>query len=184
MRRSTASTCAGVETRPTRDVREFLLSGDPAPEAVTLYGGDREAAAVADDLLQRGSRVVLVCPQHQFAQDVGRRAKILLLPRLAEAERLTTHLAATIVRVEAEKLLVRDESGERWVDAPGGLLISHGIEPRTALLDRLRALAPRLGVHTVGDASGDGGSVHAALASAVAVAAQITHRAEILVAAP
>lgn len=174
----------GVETRPTRDVREFLLSGDPAPEAVTLYGSDREAAAVADDLLQRGSRVVLVCPQHQFAQDVGRRAKILLLPRLAEAERLTTHLAATIVRVEAEKLLVRDESGERWVDAPGGLLISHGIEPRTALLDRLRALDPRLGVHSVGDASGDGGSVHAALASAVAVAAQITHRAEILVAAP
>jgi hypothetical protein len=70
------------------------------------------------------------------------------------------------------------------VRPPSGLLISHGIEPRTALLDRLRALDPRLGVHSVGDASGDGGSVHAALASAVAVAAQITHRAEILVAAP
>jgi len=171
----------GVGTRSSRDVREFLLSGDPAPDAVTIYGGDREAAAVADDLLDRGSRVVLVCPQDQIAQDVGRRAKILLLPRLAGCDRLTTHLAATIVRVETDEVLVRNASGESWVDAPGELLLSHGIEPRADLLDPLRLLDLRLGVHTVGDASGDGGSVHAALAGAVHVAAEITHRAERLV---
>ncbi|MCV2489209.1 FAD-dependent oxidoreductase [Geodermatophilus sp. YIM 151500] len=173
----------GAGTRPTRDVRDFLLAGDPAPEAVTVYGGDREAAAVADDLLRRGSRVVLVCPQPQLAPDVGRRAGILLLPRLAAAARLTTHLGATVVRVEAARLLLRNGTGEHWVDAPGELLVSHGVSPRSALLDRLRALAPRLGVHPVGDASGDGGSVHAALTGAVAVAAEITRRAELPVGA-
>ncbi len=168
----------GIAARPTRDVREFLLSGDPPPEQVTVYGGDREAAAVVDDLLQRGSRVVMVAPQEQVAQDVGRRAKIVLLPRLAEAERLTSHVGATVVRVEPDRLLVRDGDGEHWVDAPGELLLSHGIQPRAHLLEGMRALQPRLGVHLVGDASGDGGSVHAALGTAVDVAAEITRRAE------
>ncbi|MDJ0114767.1 NADH-dependent oxidoreductase, partial [Rhodococcus erythropolis] len=40
----------GAQTRTVRDVREFLVSGDPAPEAITIFGADREAAAVADDL--------------------------------------------------------------------------------------------------------------------------------------
>ncbi len=63
---------------------------------------------------------------------------------------------------------------EREVAAPGELLISMGVEPRTELLAELRALAPRLGVHTVGDASGDGGSVNAAVVTAADVASAIT----------
>lgn len=167
----------GRGSRSVRDVRDFLAGGDPAPAAVTIYGGDREAVAVADDLLVNGTEVVVVSPQEQLAQDVGRRAKIVLLPRLAQAERLTTHLASTVVRVEEHRLLVRDPSGEHWIDAPGELLLSHGITPRDALLDELRALDVPLGVHAVGDASGNGGSVHAALATAVDVAIEITRRA-------
>jgi 2,4-dienoyl-CoA reductase-like NADH-dependent reductase (Old Yellow Enzyme family)/thioredoxin reductase len=169
---------AGTDTRVVRDVRDLLRSGDPAPEAVTIYGADREAAAVADDLLQRGTRVVLIGPQHAIAHDVGRRAKIVLLPRLAAAPNLTTHLSATLVRIEADRILIRHEGGERWVDAPGELLVSHGVEPRTGLLAELRELSPRLGVHTVGDAGGDGGSIHAALVTAADAAVEITARAE------
>lgn len=169
----------GVEARSYRDVRAFLASGDPAPEAVTIYGGDREAAAVADDLLSRGTSVVLVCPQETIAQDVGRRAKIALLPRLAAADRLTTYLSSTITRVAADRLLISTGGVQRWVDAPGELLVSLGVQPRAGLLDELRRLGPPLGVHVVGDASGSGGSVHAALSTAVDAAHAIIARARV-----
>jgi hypothetical protein len=67
---------------------------------------------------------------------------------------------------------------ERTVPAPGELLVSQGIEPRTELLTALRGLTPRLGVHSVGDASGDGGSIHAANVTAADVAARITAAAQ------
>lgn len=173
---------AGAETRVVRDVRDFLLefhgTGGTAPAAVTIYGADREAAAVADDLLAAGTRVVLIGPQSAIAHDVGRRAKIVMLPRLTAAENLTAYLSSTVVRVEADRILIRTEGAEQWVDAPGELLLSHGIEPRVELLSALRALEPPLGVHTVGDAGGDGGSIHSALVTAVDAAAAITHLAE------
>lgn len=164
----------GSDARRIRDVREFLLSGDPAPEAITIFGADREAAAVADDLLQRGTTVVMVGPQEQIAHDVGRRGKIVLLPRLAASAGLTTYLSSIVTRVERDRVEIRTGGRTRWVDASGEMLTSHGIEPRIDLLDHARSLAPRLGVHTVGDASGDGGSIHAAIVTAADVAAQIT----------
>lgn len=168
----------GSGTRPIRDVREFLLAGDPPPASITIFGADREAAAVADDLLQRGTDVVMVGPQPQIAHDVGRRGKIVLLPRLAASTRLTAYLSSVVTAVEHDRIEVRTDGRSRWVDAPGEMLISHGIEPRTDLLGVARSLAPRLGVHTVGDASGSGGSIHAALVTAADVAAHITAQAE------
>ncbi|MFC9554665.1 FAD-dependent oxidoreductase [Rhodococcus sp. NPDC056960] len=168
----------GAGTRTVRDVREFLSSGDPAPESITIFGADREAAAVADDLLQQGAKVVMIGPQETVAHDVGRRGKIVLLPRLAASENLTTHLSSIVTRVERDRVTISTGGEERTVDAPGELLISHGVEPRADLLDELRSLAPRLGVHPVGDASGDGGSIHAALVTAVDVAAKITAAAD------
>ncbi|MFT4085486.1 MAG: FAD-dependent oxidoreductase [Nocardioides sp.] len=96
----------GSESRAVRDVRDFLLDPDPAPSAVTIYGGDREAAAVADDLLSRGTHVVLIAPQDELAADVGRRAKIVLLPRLIAAPALDLYLATRIRRVAADRVLI------------------------------------------------------------------------------
>ncbi|BAH49784.1 FAD-dependent oxidoreductase [Rhodococcus opacus] len=164
----------GAELRRVRDVRDFLASGEPAPDAITIFGADREAAAVADDLLLHGTTVVMIGPQETIAHDVGRRGKIVLLPRLAASENLTTHLSSIVTRVEEDRVVISTGGVERTVDAPGELLISHGVEPRADLLAELRSLAPRLGVHTVGDASGDGGSIHAAIVTAVDVATKIT----------
>ena len=163
-------------TRPVRDVREYLATGGETPEAVTIYGGDREAVAVADDLLARGASVVLIVPQEQIAQDVGRRAKIVLLPRLASSPGLRVYTRAVVTEVGDDRVQIKVDGVEQWIDAPGELLVSHGIEPRTDVLAELRSLAPRLGVHLVGDASGDGGSIHAANVTAVDVAARITDR--------
>lgn len=164
----------GSHTRRVRDVREFLLAAEPPPPSITIFGADREAAAVADELLQHGTRVVMVGPQQQIAHDVGRRGKIVLLPRLASAAGLTTYLSSIITAVDRDRVEIRTDGHARWVDAPGELLISHGIEPRADLLDIARSLEPRFGVHTVGDASGDGGSIHAAVVTAADVAARIT----------
>lgn len=167
----------GLDTRTVRDVRDFLRSADPAPDAVTIFGADREAAAVADDLLQRGTTVVMIGPQETIAHDVGRRAKIVLLPRLAEAENFTAYLSSTLTRVESDRVVISANGRTSTVDAPGELLVSQGIEPRADLLTDLRRLAPRFGVHTVGDASGDGGSIHAANVTAADVAVRITAEA-------
>ncbi len=167
----------GAQNRRVRDIRDFLASEGDAPDAITIFGADREAAAVADDLLLKGTRVVMVAPQEQIAQDVGRRAKIVMLPRLAASPGLTVYLSAIITRVDTDRVEIRDGDGTRWIDAPGELVISHGIEPQTELLAALRSVAPRLGVHTVGDAGGDGGSLQAATVTATLVARTITDAA-------
>ncbi|WLP90757.1 FAD-dependent oxidoreductase [Gordonia sp. NB41Y] len=166
-----------VADRTVRDVRDFLRSGDRAPAAVTIYGADREAAAVADDLLAHGTRVVMIGPQETIAHDVGRRAKIVLLPRLAADPNLTAHLAARVTSVREGKVQITDADGQRWVDAPGELLVSQGIEPSSELLVQLRSVSPPLGVHAIGDAGRDGGSVQAALVTAVDIAREIDFRA-------
>jgi Trk K+ transport system NAD-binding subunit len=64
-------------------VREWLARGGPAPGDCTIWGADREGVAVADDLAERGAEVLIVGAQPSLAPDVGRRAKILVVPRLA-----------------------------------------------------------------------------------------------------
>ncbi len=168
----------GLHTRRVRDVRDFLASGEPAPDAITIFGADREAAAVADDLLLKGTDVVMIGPQPTVAHDVGRRAKIVLLPRLAAAENFTAHLSSSLVRIDTHRIVISTKGETRTVDAPGELLVSQGIEPRADLLTELRRLTPPFGVHSVGDASGDGGSIHAANITAADVAARITAAAD------
>jgi len=164
---------ASDEGREVLDVRAWLASDRPAPPAAVVYGADREGAAVADELAGRGTRVVLIGPQPSIAVDVGRRAKIVLVPRLLADPLVEVHLESTVVEIGATKVAVRHDGREEWIDAPGPLLVSLGMEPRRDLLAALRARAPRLGVHVVGDASGNGGSVHAGLQTAMAVAEAI-----------
>lgn len=166
----------GAQTREVLDVREWLAAGRTPPKAIAFFGADREAAAVADQLALAGTDVVIVGPQETIAHDVGRRAKIVLLPRLAASGNVRAYLSSTVREVEAERLLVRSDEGEQWIDAPGPLLISQGIEPRNELLAACRALEPRLGVHAIGDAGRDGGSIHAAIATGTDAALDISAR--------
>ncbi len=159
--------------REVVELHEWLASGRAAPRAVVVYGADRDGAAVADDLAARGTRVTLVGPQPSIAADVGRRAKIVLVPRLLEHPLVRTLLDARIIGTEPSRLLIRGPAGEDWVDAPGPVVVSMGVAPRRDLDAAAIELNPRLGVYSVGDASGDGGSLHLALTTAVDVARKI-----------
>ena len=164
--------------REVIDVREWLARGDKAPQRVVVYGADREGAAVADDLAARGSEVTLIGPQPSIAVDVGRRAKIVLVPRLLAHPAVHVHLDATLVEIAEETVLIRRAGEVERLPAVGPVLVSVGMEPRRDLVDACRDLAPRLGVHVVGDASGDGGSVHAANETVTAAVRAIVDAAQ------
>lgn len=87
----------------------------------------------------------MIGPQETIAHDVGRRGKIVLLPRLASSENLTTYLSSIVTKVDADRVTISTGGVLSEVDAPGELLISQGVEPRSELLAELRSLAPRLG---------------------------------------
>ena len=52
-------------------------------------------------------------------------------------------LSSIVTRVEADHVVISTNGTESTVSAPGELLVSQGIEPRTDLLTALRRLAPR-----------------------------------------
>ncbi|MGW0801589.1 oxidoreductase [Nonomuraea sp. NPDC002799] len=179
----------GIDLPHVIDVRDWLAARPDVPgacvrdrldvpAACVVWGADREGVAVADHLAAGGSEVLLVGPQPSLAPDVGRRAKILTVPRLTGNPRVRILLESTIRTIEPDRVLVRTGGREEWLPAAGPLLVSHGVTPRAELLAACRARRPRLGVHVVGDAGGRGGSIHqcflAAEEVAHAVAAALT----------
>ncbi len=159
--------------REVVELHDWLGAERAAPAQAVVYGADRDGAAVADDLAAHATHVTLVGPQPTIAPDVGRRAKIALVPRLLEHPHVRTFLDARIVGVESDRLRVRGPGGQEGIHAPGPVIVSMGVQPRRDLDASASELNPRLGVFSVGDASGDGGSVHMALTTAAAVAREI-----------
>ncbi|MFB4280312.1 FAD-dependent oxidoreductase [Nonomuraea sp. MTCD27] len=163
----------GVGLPHVFDVRRWLALGEDVPRACVIWGADREGVAVADHLAAGGAEVLLIGSQPSLAPDVGRRAKILMVPRLTGNPKVRILPETAITSVEADRLLVRSDGHEEWLPAAGPLLISHGVAPRTGLLAACEARRPRLGVHVIGDAGGSGGSIHRCFLAAEEVARTI-----------
>ncbi|MER7424703.1 FAD-dependent oxidoreductase [Nonomuraea rubra] len=161
----------GVGLPHVLDVRDWLALGQDVPSSCVIWGADREGVAVADHLAAEGAEVLLLGPQPALAPDVGRRAKILMVPRLMENPKVRILLESTVSAIEPDRLLVRSGGQAEWLPAPGPLLVSHGVVPRPGLLaDLLADRRPRLGVHVLGDAGDNGGSLHGCFAAAAEVA--------------
>jgi hypothetical protein len=134
------------------DVRDWLAArpdlagssgpdGSALPEAVTIWGADSVAMSVADTLAARGTRVLLIGPERGIAPESGRRAKILAVPRLEASPQVRIVLDSRIVEAHAPgtpaaRIRVVGSNGERWLDAPGPLLVSRGVVPLSAAVDR------------------------------------------------
>jgi 2,4-dienoyl-CoA reductase-like NADH-dependent reductase (Old Yellow Enzyme family) len=127
------------------------------PEAVTVWGADSVAMSVADTLATHGTRVLLVGPEPAIAPESGRRAKILAVPRLEANPDVRIVLDSRILEAEspgtdAGRVRVVGPEGERWLDAPGPLLVSRGVVPLGAAVDlpgREAALSLGAGVPVV-----------------------------------
>ena len=158
----------GVRHRRLVDVRDWLRDSHRVliDARYTIWGGDREAVAVADDLVQRGASVFMVAPGSEIARDVGRRAKILVLPRLQSAERADIRLESVIVDVTDQTVRIRAANGdEAEIETDGPILVSQGVLARNDLQTAARELDFPWGARIVGDAGGAGGSVAEAVTS-------------------
>ncbi|WP_221358852.1 FAD-dependent oxidoreductase [Streptomyces beigongshangae] len=159
----------GAERRTVVDVHDWLESGDETDQCV-IWGADREGVATADHMAAAGTRVLLVGAQNSLAPDVGRRAKILTVPRLQGNPEVRILLNAGPTAVDEHRIKVRTAATEQWIDAPGPLIVSRGVVPVTELLDACRQRAPYLGVFTTGGADNRGDSLRQCLASAARTA--------------
>ncbi|MEV5759498.1 FAD-dependent oxidoreductase [Streptomyces tendae] len=159
----------GVGRRSAVYVRDWLRSGQEAHQCV-IWGADREGVATADHMAAFGARVVLIGSQSSLAPEVGRRAKIITVPRLEGHPHVRIVLDAAPTAVEERHVRVRTAAGERWIDAPGPLIVSQGSVPDTRLLDACRRRGVRAHVFAVGTAAGDGDSLRRSLASAARTA--------------
>ncbi len=157
------------------DVRSWIRAGKPIlPGAThTVWGGDREAIAVADDLAQRGARVLLVSPVQELAPDVGARAKILVVPRLLSSQGVDVRLSTTVTAIDDDSLVVSTGENTKRLHALGPVLISHGVVADTSCMKALTAIHPPAGIHLVGDAAGRGGQVAVCISDAAALARRL-----------
>lgn len=138
----------GADLPQVLDVRDWLdahpevLDGGAVPEAVTIWGADSVAMTVADTLAARGTAVLLVGPQPIIAPESGRRAKILAVPRLSSNPKVRILLGHSIEEFDGQRVRIQAAAGpgegradasakaeERWLDAPGPLLISQSVLP-------------------------------------------------------
>lgn len=136
---------AGAGLRDTFDVRTWLATGKRADHCL-IWGADRDGVAVADHLATTGTTVVLVGSQTTLAPEVGRRTKILTVPRLEHHPSVRIVLDAEVTELEERRVRIRTAGTEKWIDAPGPLLVSQGAVPDTRFLDACLRRRPRLGV--------------------------------------
>lgn len=159
---------AGIRSSRVHEVRAWLQAGAPdlGDEQHVVWGADREGVAVADDLLARGKRILIIGDQESLAPDVGRRAKILTVPRLLSDPNVEIRLQSPVLAVTDGGLTVRRRRQATTVLAPGPILVSQGLTPVTDLATALRDAGYRGPVHLVGDASDGGGSIGNAISTA------------------
>lgn len=153
-----------------------MAGGGRRADHCLIWGADRDGVAVADHLATTGTTVVLVGSQTTLAPEVGRRAKILTVPRLEHHPSVRIVLDADVTELEERPVRIRTAGTEEWIDAPGPLLVSQGTVPDTRLLDACLRRRPRLGVYPVGAADEAGTSLNQCFASAEQTARTLRSR--------
>ena len=164
----------GIANRRVVDARDWLRRGssEGGHGAHVVWGADREGVAIADDLAGRGAHVLLIHPGESIAEEVGRRAKILVVPRLLSHPRVDIRLRTDVRCIEDQRVLVTTDRGEAWIEAPGPLIVSLGASADVDAKEWLRGAAGDARVFEIGDVVGRRGS----LADAITDGYRLAHR--------
>lgn len=166
---------AGRELSRVVDIREWIRAAVPVESTrrYTIWGGDREAVAVADDIHHRGGRLLIIGGGDELAADVGARAKILVLPRLLASESVEVHLNANVLEIRPTTVVIDEAGGVVTLDSDGPFIVSQGVVAQSTLVEICRQLAPVGGTYCVGDAAGRGGLIAECVADGAATAREI-----------
>ena len=70
--------------------------------SVQVWGGDREAVAVAEDLLAHRATVTIVVAGERFSHDAGRLAKALVFQRLRDSQAATTLFSSKVASINSD----------------------------------------------------------------------------------
>lgn len=179
------STIPGLDHPQVIDVRDWLaghVGGElERPAEAVIWGGDREALAVGDDLAAHGTKVTFVFGGKAVGREVGRMAKPYMLARLCSDPGVRMLTEARLLAIEADRCEVATAEGRQWLPIKGPLLISQGAEANVPMLFPSELSVPNGvpgdvpgGVHLVGDAAGQGGSLADVLWHARQVASRLS----------
>ncbi len=116
----------GIDLERVHDLDAWLGAGAPPPASAVVWGEDGAAMAVADDLAQRGSRVLVVCATPDFAAELGRRSRMLTGPRLRSNPSVEVMLRTVIDEIGPDWLDLSTPDGPRRIDWAGPVLASLG----------------------------------------------------------
>lgn len=153
------------------EVREWLRTGAPAPgDEVIVWGGDRAAVYVADDLLAHGHRVTVVTSAPELAPEAGARERLPAVRRLTTDPGVTVHLGVSVERID-ENAVICGRGDERFtVDSAALIIASHGVMPANSALGPIALPAGR--VAWAGDAAG-GTTIDEAIATGRSAALEV-----------
>lgn len=153
------------------EVRDWLRRDmDPPNRHVTVWGADRVAVAVADDLVERGHDILLVGSQPELAPDAGAREKLPAVERLRSSSRVTIHLSTSIEIVGDDRLTCGRKGSLFNLQNPGIVIASHGALPAPVVIDPEEHGLSADRVILAGDAFGDAATLDHATASGRAAA--------------
>jgi 2,4-dienoyl-CoA reductase-like NADH-dependent reductase (Old Yellow Enzyme family)/NADPH-dependent 2,4-dienoyl-CoA reductase/sulfur reductase-like enzyme len=128
----------GFERERVIGLRTWLAGGaldQPAgsvPEPVTIWGADRAAFFVADELAARGRPVTIVAAQPTLAPDAGAREGLPAHGRLEAAPHVTILLERTVEEILPDGLVVSCSGVRLVVSGSGPVLVSQGSVPAGA----------------------------------------------------
>lgn len=165
----------GIDQPRVIEVRDWLLAGSPdlGDQPHVVWGADREGVAVADELAHRGKYVRIIGAQEALAPDVGRRAKILVVPRLTQHPDVELHLEARVQEIGETTLVIVRGDDRTVLQAPGPVLVSQGVTPRSGLASALRRAGCTGRIEVIGDAGGNGAYIARATADGASAACRL-----------
>ncbi|WP_340269792.1 FAD-dependent oxidoreductase [Aquipuribacter nitratireducens] len=119
----------GVDHPRVVGIRRWLQERSAEVEHVAVWGADRAAVYVADDLASRGVEVTLIARADGLATDAGARERLHAVERLHASAAVRLHLGAVLTEVLPATLRLSTADGVSEVAAAGPVLVSQGAIP-------------------------------------------------------
>lgn len=155
------------------DARTWLHEDRPPPSSCVIFGAGRDGVVLADHLASRGTKVVLLGAESSLAPDMGRRAKVRVIPRLLSNPDVRIRLGADLGEIGVDSIHAVHGGTVSTVHVAGPVIVAGDTIAAPGLTADPVDPPPPLGVHLVGSAAGSGDSLRACFRSATTVVAYL-----------